>query len=426
MKIVLLNTSDRKGGAAIACNRLHRALLGQKIDSKFLVQIREQADSNVYEVANTFLKRQLALVRFIIEKLSFISHEKSKDVRFAFSLANTGIDLSKNDIIQAADIIHLHWIYQGYISLNSLKQLTLLNKPLVWTFHDMWAFTGGCHYSGECKNYLDNCGNCHFLKNPKENDISNKIFEKKRRILDKANLTIVTCSNWLKNEAGRSTLFKNTRIEAIPNPIDINRYKPLDKKKIREELGLPTNRFLLGFVSFKVDDERKGFYYLIESLKNLKQNITEINKEIEVVIIGRIKGEISKEFPFKIHFAGTISDEDIMTKYYNSLDVFLCPSMEDNLPNTIMESLACGVPALAFDIGGIGDMIEHKKNGYLAKEKSIEDLSAGLKWIIRDFDRYKELSMNARSKVINNFTNEIVGQKYIKLYNEILNPGKIR
>ncbi len=417
MKILLINKSDKIGGAAVACERLHTALNKANIDTKLLVEEKKSNDKNIIDLSPNNLRKKLNFIRFITERMYFLPFEGSKNIRFAFSPAFAGQNIHKHPVFINSDIIHLHWFNQGFLSLNSLKSIIQTGKPIVWTLHDMWAFTGGCHYSGTCTNYQQNCGNCPFLKNPKEKDLSYRILEKKKEIFKNANVTFVTCSKWLKDKAKNSSLFKNFNIVNIPNPIDTQEFYPLDKIKIRKKLKLPVNKKIVLFAAANISDSRKGLRYLLDALQIFYKENT--NQNIELLTFGKANDDVFKSLAYKAHHLGTLSKTEQIVEAYNAADVFVLPSLEDNLPNTVMEALACGVPVLTFKSGGIPEMINHKENGYLAEYKSAEDLKNGLHFIL-NYPQWEMLSKNAQKKVITEYSEKVVAQKYIEVYNSLL------
>ncbi len=420
MKVLHLSSSDKLGGAAKACLFISRALSAKGVDSRLLVQQKVSRDGDVESIV-TGKPEELKTKARIIFDYGLIKMFTKED-RGRFTLPYIGTDISNNKLVQEADVLHLHWINGGYLSLNSLRKLFELNKPVVWTLHDMWAFTGGCHYTGGCENFLTGCGNCPSLKSAKQYDRSYKIFKKKVGLYSgKDNINITTCSKWLGEEAGRSPLLGNKNITVIPNPINIENYMPVEKGKAREKLNIPREKIIIMFSAFTVNEKRKGFEYLKAALRELYAKSENIREKIELVVLGSSDGSLMKDIPFKLNLPGRISDEELMAMYYNSADVFVAPSTQENLSNTVMESLACGTPVLAFNIGGMPDMIDHKINGFLAYSVSAEALSEGLLWIIgRNVNQAGELRRNARDKVMNNFTPDIITEKYLDLYNKLL------
>ena len=421
MKIVVVNKSDRVGGAAVACRRLHTAIVKSGIDSKLLVQEKTDNDPTVIATGTGFWKKKMNFLLFIIERLYFLFYEASKEVRFAFSPAVAGENIHENNLIKNADIIHIHWFNQGFLSLKSLKKLIALNKPILWTLHDMWAFTGGCHYVGECEKFTDNCGNCPFLKNPSEKDLSYRIQQKKIQILKGANITFVTSSQWLKREADKSKLLKDFRVLSVPIPIDANIFHPANKKAIRQKLSLPEDKKLILFAAANISDKRKGLSYLLQALK-LIEDTNSNSSDIEILTFGKSDDAAFNNLSFKVHNLGVLSEVEKIAEAYSAADLFAIPSLEDNLPNTIIESLACGTPVLAFKSGGIPEMIEHKENGYIADYKSVEDLKTGIDFIV-NHPNIEILSQNALKKAQQAYSEEGVAKKYIEVYKSLSIQG---
>jgi glycosyltransferase involved in cell wall biosynthesis len=420
MKIALVNTFHFSGGAAVACHRLMNALQKNGVEATMLVQELNFPDKNVVEAQPGYIGRKKAFMRFAADRFYFLLHEKNKEVRFAFSPANVGTDISLHPLIQQADIIHLHWINFGFLSLESLKKLIRLNKPIVWTLHDMWAFTGGCHYSGTCTNYQTHCHTCPFLKNPHPKDLSYKVFEQKMALLNKATITFVTCSQWLGGLARKSTLLQHFLIQAIPNPIDTVIYQPMGKQKAREALQIPLDKKLILFGAFKIADPRKGFTYLREALYILKQTYPSQTNNIGLLLFGKTDPQLLKtDLVFPQYHLGKVSSTEKLVQVYNAADVFVLPSLEDNLPNTVMESMACGTPTVAFHTGGVPEMITHGQNGYLANYQSAADLAQGIYQMLFASEA-SELSKRAREQVVTNFNETLIAQKYSHLYRQLL------
>jgi glycosyltransferase involved in cell wall biosynthesis len=412
MKLLLINKEFFGGGAATACRRLFYAL--RKKSEKDIAAYVQQLEINTPNVQSLYKKKWAPLFYLAIEKILFLFYEKSKAQRFYFSTAAIGNLVHKKKMFKTAEVIHLHWINQGFISLYGLKKIVQLNKPIVWTMHDMWAFTGGCHYSGECTNYLTGCGNCSFLRHPANNDLSAKLSRKKLAILSNANIVFVGCSSWMANVAKTSLILKDSKIVNIPNPIDTDLYKPLEKSSARTYFNLPKEKKIILFGAAKITDTRKGLTFLLDAIKILgKKN----PNDYLFVTFGR--NSDLPELPIETRFLPYIKNELEIVKLYNAADLLVVPSLEDNLPNTIMESLSCGTPVVAFNAGGIPEMVDHLQNGYLAEYKSADDLVKGIQWALFKAD-YKSISANARNKVLKCYSEEVVADRYTTLYKELL------
>lgn len=419
MKITLLNTTDAGGGAAIACMRLAAALHQQKTAIRVVVN-KQQTDTPYVINASKGLQKGISFFNEWLERLCFVREESSKSIRFAFSLANTGQNITKIKAVQDADILHLHWINKGFLSLKNLEQLAQLNKPIVWTLHDEWAFTGGCHYTKGCTNYQTGCGNCWYLKKPHPKDTSSKIWQRKQQLYAKLQPTIITCSQWLQHEAKQSTLLKPFEVHTIPNPIDNTRYQKLDKIAIRKKWKLPLDKKLILFIAGNVHVPRKGLRFLVDAFRVLKTQHRSFFKEVELLLVGKSKADIVNQFDFPTHQIGLVHEQDKVIELYNASDVFVIPSLEDNLPNTVMESLACGTPVIGFETGGIPEMITHQYNGYLVPQKDVTGLANGLIWTLKDPIRYQQLAQNALEKVKIAYAYTRVAQQHLALYRSLL------
>ncbi len=418
MKILLLNTSDTTGGAAQACNRLYRALQQNGADVSFMVNEKSGSNADIRSFNEDFLSRKISDIRFATERLSLYPKLKNKKDLFFFSPANTGMDISNHPAVQQASVIHLHWFNQGFLSLPSLQKLSSLKKKIVWTLHDMWGFTGGCHYVRGCENFKAHCGNCPYLSTKKENDLSDEVWKKKSSIYDKNIFTFVTCSKWLAGIAGQSSLLQGFDIHPIPNPIDVQLYKPIDKIEARKSLRLNPDKFYILFASQNLADERKGFRYLREATELLHTNHTELKDKVELIVFGKTKVDLQSLLPLKVNALGSLSSQEKIVDAYNAANIFVLPSLEDNLPNTVMEALSCGIPVVAFNTGGIPEMVDDGNNGFLAEQKSSEQLADAMLRIIQNEIPYETLSENARKKVLKNFRFEKVAKQYLNVYRQ--------
>jgi len=411
MKVVILNTFERTGGAAIAANRLMKALIKNGIEAKTLVLYKQTGDQNVISIQSSSIKKQLARLYFLWERwIIFVHNRFSRKNLFSVSIANTGFDVSMHPLVKEADIIHIHWINQGFLSLSDLKKLAASGKPIVWTMHDMWPYTGICHHARECDHFTRECGQCFFLQSKRDKDMSHKIFlQKKQHIFSNNNLTFIACSTWLANKTKISGLSTNHTVISIPNPIDVSLFNVLDKAISREKLGLPKDKKILLFGAVNVTDTRKGFDYLLEALKKIDTTM------LCLAIFGQAKKEFTSLVKIPVYSIGYLNSHEKIVTVYNAVDLFITPSLEENLPNTIMEAMACGTPCVGFNTGGIPEMIDHKLNGYVASYKSTEDLANGINWVLKEAD-YPVLSDNARKKAESTYNETIVAKQYIDLY----------
>lgn len=406
MKVLIVNTSDIQGGAARAAHRLHNSLLTQNINSQMLVQNKSSDDFTVMD-PSTKMQKLIGKLRPTLDGLPtrFFKH-KSKMLFSPSWLPFSSIVDKINEI--NPDIVHLHWICGGMMRIEDIVKI---KAPIVWSLHDMWAFTDGYHYDES----FDICKNgC--ISEPK-NFLSKGIVKRKQKAYTyKKNMTIVGLSKWLNECSKSSTLLKDKKHINLPNPIDTTIFKPFDKEKSRELWSLPKNKKLVLFGAMgATSDPRKGFKELNDAMTKMKQT-----DDIEFVVFGSSQPQNAPDYGFKTHYLGSLADDVSLVTLYSAVDVMVVPSLQENLSNAIMESLACGTPVVGFDIGGNSDMIEHQQNGYLAKPFESEDLASGIEWIL-NAKNYEEISVNARDKVVKEFYSVVVAKKYIKLYEDILN-----
>ncbi|WP_254563566.1 glycosyltransferase family 4 protein [Oscillatoria sp. HE19RPO] len=420
MRAMLLCRADLEFGADRAAYRLHQGLNSIGVASEMLVQNKLSGDPSVITLQGN-LGRKFANFRESLDALPLKLYRQRPSTMFwpGWLPDNVAPKVAKYD----PDVINLHWICRGYLQIETLAKF---NKPLVWTFHDMWGFTGGCNYSEGCDRYEQSCGNCPQLSSDRTQDLSRWTWERKAQAWKNLNLAVATPSQWLAKITQSSALFKNVlpevRVEVIPNGINTQIYRPLDKKMAREILRLPQDKQLVLFGAISAtSDRRKGFHLLQSALQNLSQS--KWQDTIELVVFGSTQPKDATDLGFPSHYLGKFSDDISLALIYSAADVFVAPSVEDNLPNTVVEAIACGTPCVAFSIGGMPDLIEHQQNGYLASAFAIEDLSKGIAWVLENPERYQKLSNYARDKAIREFTQELQARRYSSLFEELLSES---
>ena len=417
MKVLFINTNENYGGAARAAMRIMRGVQKHGVEAQMFVKNKASQAEDVVSVWRFVPTNALyKAYHWVIEKIKnkwyqykWHPYKRTKQNIFMSDLRGMTIHgaLQKLDY----DIVHLHWINMRFLDIDELAKI---HKPIIWTLHDSWAFTGICHVPYECRNYELYCDVCPMLGSKTERDLAYEVFEKKLEAYKDLDFHIVPPSRWLADCAKRSALLGRFPITVIPNCIDTELYQPMDKADAREVLGLEADKkYLLFGAVHALADANKGFTYLKEALKQIKDTDTEL------LVYGTNDDLKCYNLPIPARSFGFINNDKVMALLYNAADVTIVPSLSENLSNTIMESLSCGTPVVAFNIGGNGDMIEHKKNGYLAKERDCEDLAKGIEWCL-EHNVDGAMSKNAREKVMNNYTVEIVSEQYKKLYESLL------
>ena len=416
MRVLIINTSERIGGAAIAANRLMDALKNNGIKAKMLVRDKQTEQISVVGLKKSWWK----VWQFIWERVIIWKANKFKKHNlFEVDIANTGTDITSLPEFKQADVIHLHWINQGMLALTDIRRIIDSGKPIVWTMHDMWPCTGICHHARQCDKYQQECKNCPYLLNGgSPRDLSNKVFLQKKELYNNSSIVFVTCSQWLKEQAEKSALLDKHTVINIPNPININLFKPRNKQEARTRCNFPADKRIILFGAAKPTDKRKGVDYFIESCNLLVQKHPELKDRIGIAIYGKQSEQIVPLLPFETYDLKYISSEKELVNVYNAIDLYATPSLEENLPNTIMEAMACGVPCVGFNVGGIPEMIDHLHNGYVAEYKSAEDFANGIYWTLTEGE-YDMLSEEASRKVTACYSEGTIAKKYIEVYNKI-------
>ena len=414
MNLLILNTSDNQGGAAIATYRLHRGLRSIGINSHLLVQRKKTDDDSVIGPLTKWQKT-FAFLRLYLDVVVTRLYRKRNKV--IFSPAWLPESLATKVAKLNPDIVHLFWVCNGFLRIETLKKF---KRPIVWTLHDMWPFTGGCHYDDECGKFQQSCGNCPILHSEQERDLSRRIWKRKQKSWEGVPIVVVATSHWLADMARSSSLFRDQRIEVIPNGIDTEIYKPNNKEAARAAYNLPQDKHLILFSAFSATtDKRKGNQFLMQALEKMSQ--AGWGSKTELLLIGATRPENPSDIGMKVHYMGRLHDEISQVLLYSAADVVVAPSMQENLSNTVMESLACGTPVVAFDIGGMPDMIDHQINGYLASPFEPNDLADGMMWVLENKDRHDMLSRRARETVAERYALKAVANRYLELYQSILN-----
>jgi glycosyltransferase involved in cell wall biosynthesis len=413
MKPLILSTYDIQGGAARASYRLHQGFRQIGLESQMLVQYRTSDDRTVLG-SQTKLDKTIAFLRPGLDGLPLGYYRQRKRDRYSLQWLPDGVAKQVQRILP--DVVNLHWTGSGFVNIATLPRISKqLKIPLVLTLHDMWAFTGGCHYSDGCDRYHQACGQCPALASHRAADLSRWVWQRKRNLWQNLDLTIVTPSQWLANCARASSLLQQARIEVIPYGLDLQRYCPQPKDWVRKLLRLPLEKPLILFgAADATSDRRKGFHLLEAALRSLRSVEWEV--EPELVIFGASRPVNPPDFGFRSHYLGTLQDDLSLAIVYASADVFVAPSVQDNLPNTVLEALACGVPCVAFQVGGMPDLIDHERTGYLAKPFEVEELARGMVWALQ---HGTVLAPQARAKAERDYGLTLQADRYRSLFEQL-------
>lgn len=415
MRVLIVNTAERTGGAAIAANRLLQALNHNGVDARMLVRDRKTGAAAVVSIPPSWRLR----AKFLWERgVIWLNNGLSKRGIFQIDIANTGTDITRTEAFQWADVIHLHWVNQGYLSLHDLERILDAGKPVVMTLHDQWYFTGICHYSSGCTKYQSRCEKCPMLKGPGV-DLARRIYDRKQAIYEGRSITFVGCSRWMADLARQSRLTQGHTVVNIPNAIDTSVFKPMDKHAARNKFGLPEDKYLLLFGAQRITDERKGFSYLKEACEHIAQFGPELAARLGVVVLGGDAESVKSALPLPVYTVNYLNNEAEIARLYNAVDLFVTPSLQDNLPNTIVEAMSCGTPCVGFEVGGIPEMIGHQQDGYVADYCDSIDFAQGIAWCLEE-GRLATLGAAARTAALATYGESVVAQRYQEVYQGLL------
>jgi glycosyltransferase involved in cell wall biosynthesis len=427
MKVVHVNTSN-KGGAGIAALRLHERLLEKGIDSTFLSL---HSFPSEVEKQVQFQRSDCSRFPVFVDLLNFISRVlkklgmrnpypkgleekhlqgRAKELEL-FSLPFSSYSIQDHPLVKQADIVHLHWVSDGFLDFRSFFQH--IDKKIVWTLHDMFPFTGGCHHSDGCMHFTSSCDSCPQLKGTIDQNYAAKMLSVKKAGMVSVKddrMIVVSPSRWLNQLSLQSTLFGKFRQEVVANPLNTDVFKLRDKQQARKNLSLPDNKKVILFVAHSLGNARKGGPLLMESLKLL-------NADSDIVLCSVGSDADAIQYPLPHTSYGYVNAEDRMADMYAAADVFVLPSMAENFPNTICESLLCGTPVVAFAVGGITELI-NEQNGQLAAPFNTAAFAAALRDVLDHPERFDRVRISERAH--SQLNPELSTKRYIEIYSDLL------
>ena len=416
MRVLIVNTSERTGGAAVAASRLMEALNNNGVKTKMLVRDKETDKLTVAAVpGQKWMQWCFLWERFVVWMRLHLKREHL----FEVDIANCGADITQLPEFLEADVIHLHWVNQGMLSLKIIRKILDTGKPVVWTMHDIWPATAICHVALDCRRFEEQCCHCRLLPGGgSDNDLAAQTWRRKERMLSGRQVTFVACSEWLASEAKKSALLRGQRVERIPNPIDTHIYQPVDKKKAREAVGLPIEGRIILFASQRVTNPGKGMQYLLEACRLLAEQHPEKKNDMIVAILGGHAEEIAGQLPFRTCALGYVNDEQRIVNIYNAADVFVLPSLSETLSNTSVEAMVGGVPIVCFRTGCFPETISHQQNCYVADYRNSEDLARGIWWTLYEAD-HEAVRKACLQKVAHNYSQQSVANRYLEVYESL-------
>ena len=420
MRVLIINTSERIGGAAIAASRLMESLKNNGIKAKMLVRDKQTDQISVVRLKSNWLQ----VWKFMWERIVIWSANRFRRYHlFDVDIANTGTDITSLPEFRQADVIHLHWVNQGMLSLKDIRKILTSGKPVVWTMHDMWNMTGICHHAALCDRFSDECGCCPLLgHNGDENDLSRRVQLKKEHLYAISRggtpaIHFVAVSNWLAERSRHSTLLRDKSVSVIPNAFPFAKGNVI--RRVAED-----GKFRILFGAARLDDPIKGLPVLLKALKVLCKRTPELGERSELVTFGAMKDrEAFAGVSIPHRHLGVLHGEEAIRKAYSECDCVVSASSYETLPGTLVEGQAYGCVPVSFDRGGQRDIVDHKETGYIAEWNEDEDVAAsriadGLIWAANAAG--EELRQRMETSARSRFSEGAVGAAYLDLFRELL------
>lgn len=416
MRVVIINKSDARGGAAVVSRRLMQALRRNGVEASMLVTEKLTDDPHVHLAAG----RRRCAIPFLSERLGiFCRNGLNRADLFKVDTASAGLPLASHPLVKQADIVCLGWVNQGMLSLREIGRIAR-QKPVVWTMHDLWCATGLCHHPGRCNGFLKECGDCPLLHHtPRPGDLSHKVWLRKNELYEAHKLHFVAVSNWLKGRCLESSLMRAQEISVIGNPF------PMPEQFPQRTTGEGRIRMLM--VAARLDDPIKGLPILLGALRLLKERNPQLAARMELTAIGALADpQAFAQCSVKVTLPGTVAQADIPS-YYASADLLLSPSLYETLPGTLVEAQVYGALPVAFDSGGQRDIVTPDETGILVPFPRQSDEAAAA--YARAIEQGVSLLENAdgdalrrkmRENVVTRFAADAIANQYINLFNKLL------
>jgi len=412
MRIVHVSTYDADGGAARAAYALHHQLTSMGIDSHMIV-LRKQTDDPAVEGPKSVMERAYARIVPVVDATPLSAYPRRSGTTWSVGWAWGS--LRRRVTALQPDVVHLHWVCGGLMRIGDLARL---GRPVVWTLHDMWPLTGGCHFSGGCIKYQTACGRCPQLDSGHEWDLSRVAWLAKRHSFARSEITAVAVSHWMAECARASPLLSDKPCEVIPNGLDTRRFKPASKAVARAMLDLPQAAKLIAFgAASGTRDPRKGFGHLQAALRALQ--CMSPPEPMHLVVFGPASADSFGSLACPVRYVGRLHDDISLALLYSAADVVVVPSEQESFGLVALEALACGTPVVAFRCSGLLDVVQHGHTGYLAEPFDPCDLARGIAWVLESEARRDELGKNARSIVESSFSITQVAERYVELYERL-------
>lgn len=406
MKVLHIVAGELSKGAARGAAWLHQGLLANNCESRVLSMYPSSEYDNVSSIVGAgTIGSMMRKAHLLVDVAPSMLYPKRVGL---FGSAMWGFDIFKHEWYQWADIIHLHWVNLGMLSL---RQISKIDKPVVWTLRDMWGFTGGCHYSLECEKYSSGCGACPRLGSSWQWDLSSINYKRKEKYLS-GNIQPVAISNWLADCVNQSKIMSTKEVETIHNCVDMDLFSRVDNISARQELGWEQNDKVVLCGAFGLGSKWKGFAKFSSACKEIKSNV-------KIAVFGDTDSLSVEDREFIDYDLGIIKDDGEIVEAYSAADVFVAPSLQEAFGKTLIEAMSCQTPVVAFNATGPADIVAHQETGYLAEPFSSASLASGIDWVLEN-NHNNKLGLASRERVGKHFSKSVIAKKYIDVYNKTM------
>ncbi|MBI3457926.1 MAG: glycosyltransferase family 4 protein [Candidatus Rokubacteria bacterium] len=407
LSVLHLSTSDAIGGSSRSAYRVHAGLRRLGVRSRMVVRVKATRDPDVEPMAGP-----------VVGAADFLADGVTQLLSLQYLFYPSSFLLRLRRVFRDADIVQLYNTHGNYFAHTALPLLARA-RPLVWRLSDMWPLTGHCAYSYGCDRWRSGCGACPLLGDyPRlRRDTTALLWRIKRRAYSACRLTVVTPSRWLAGLVGQSPLLGAFPVHVIPNGADPDIYRPRPRQAARASLGLPGAGRVILYSAFALTDRRKGYAVFREAMERLAARG---ERDLLVLVAGSGGERIATELPFAVHALGAVGDEAVMASAYAAADVFVLPTLAENFPNALLESFACGTPAVAFDVGGVSEVLAHMRTGYLVSDVEAAGLAGGIRHLLGDAELRAGMGRECRATVEREYTAAGEARRFLDLYREVL------
>jgi glycosyltransferase involved in cell wall biosynthesis len=411
LSVLHISTTDNLGGSGRSAYRVHSGLRQLGVRSRMLVGTKVTNDDDVQPIAGSRLQ---ALDRFFGRAQGRLS------LQYLFYPSSFGLPWHR--WFKDANVVQLYNTHGNYFS-HTVLPLISRRRPVVWRLSDMWPMTGHCAYSFECERWKTGCGSCPILSDRPElyRDTTALLWRIKRTLYAHSHLTIVAPSQWIARLAQESPLLKQFDIHVIPNGLNTEVFHPVQRETARAQLGIGNSRRVILFSAESITDRRKGGALLSQALERLVADQSPAN--ILLMVVGKDAQHWTPKLPFEIKRFDLVTSDEQLAVLYSAADVFVLPTLAENLPNGVLESMACGTSPVTFAVGACPEAVRHMETGYVARYKDIGDLAHGIKLLLEDSQLRGRLEERCRQVARAEYSLDLQARRFLSLYQDIIKQG---